>query len=210
MQGIVNLGLVVLGNNLPVARIDLDDFEGILGPLELDIRAPVAIQAKSGSFVLQMMENRVSMEWSDPIPADARERMTRAMDLYANEYAGKKAPTAMGQNFRGVLDSATPSQEMLRSFLNTDRVERVLLSENPAGSSLTLFFKRGRESRAQLVLAGSDGDERKISYAFNFHFDLTTPDSPSLTESLEDWEKSERFAEESVDALVGLIREGEG
>jgi len=210
MQGIANLGLVVLGNNFPVAPIDLDDFEVILGPLELELRVPVAIQAKSGTFQLQIIEDRVGMDWNEPIPADARERMTRAMELFANEYAGRKAPTAMGQNFRGVLDSTKPSQEFLRSFLNTDRVDRVLMSDTPAGSSLTLFFKRGRESRAQLVLAASNDDEMKIAYAFNFHFDLTSPGSPSLMESLSDWEKSERFAEESVDALVGLTREGEG
>lgn len=208
MQGISSLGLVILGNNLPVSTIDLDDFEDILGPLTLDVRAPIAIQAKSGTSTLLMMENRVAVDWSEPIPGDARERMAKAIDVYANEYAGKRGPTAMGQNFQGALESTIPGREILRSFLDTPRVDRVLMSEAPPGSSLTLFFKRGRETRAQVVLSAPDEDPMKVSYAFNFHFDLTSTDGPTFMEALQDWEKSERFAEESVEALVALINEG--
>lgn len=208
MQGISSLGLVVLGNNLPVTTIDLDDFEEILGPLTLDVRAPIAIQAKAGSCTFVMMENRVSLEWSEPIPDDARERMAKAIGAYANEYAGKRAPTAMGQNFQGVLESLVPGRDLLRTFLDTSRVDRVLMSDAPTGSSLTLFFKRGRETGAQLVLSAPEEDAMKVGYAFNFHFDLTRRDGPSFTEALQDWEKSERFMEESVEALAALMREG--
>lgn len=208
MEGLTSRGLVVLGNNLPVATIDLADFEDDLGPLSVEVRAPVAIQAKAGTCTFQMLENRASLDWKEPIPDDARERMAKAMRTYANDYAGKKAPTAMGHNLQGELRSEIPARQLLRSFLNTERIDPILMSDSPQGAALTLFFKRGRETRAQLILAASMEDEMTLTYSFNFHFDLADPDAPTFEEALQEWEKSERFAEESLDALVGLMEEG--
>lgn len=208
MQGISTLGLVVLGNSLPVATVDLEDFQTILGPLALEVRAPMVIQAQSETGSFTIMENRFALERGDPIPEDARQRMADAVRLYATEYAGKRGPTALGQNFQGVIATAGPGRDFLNGFLDRPRVDRVLKSEAPPGTSLTLFFKRGRESRAQVVLKAPEDDPTNVTYAFNFHFDLKRPEGPTLLEAMDDWEKSERFAEESIEALVALADEG--
>jgi hypothetical protein len=208
MQGLASLSLIILGSNLPVTTIDLGDFEESLGPLTLEARAPIVIQATGSGITFVMMENRVSLEWSNPLPADARDRMTQAIAVYAREYAGRRGPAALGQNFRGILESPLPGRDFVRTFLDTGRVERVLMSESPPDSSLTLFFNRGRENRAQLVLSAPEEDAMEIAYAFNFHFDLTKAGGVTFEEALQDWEKSEQFAGETVDALVALMSEG--
>jgi hypothetical protein len=117
------------------------------------------------------------------------------------EYAGPRSANAVGHNFQGELDCGdTPGRALVESLLNVDALSSIVLTRPEAGSVM-LFFVRGSETRSQLVLVGRDDDAPIVDWAFNFHFDLTKPDGPSLFEALDKFAESRALAEESVAAM---------
>ncbi|MGV7972648.1 hypothetical protein B1987_08760 [Mycobacterium kansasii] len=65
-MGIQNFNMVLVGSNIPVSTIDLDDFAFRNRPLEATFRIPVALQAEARGVSLTILAERFQVAVTEP------------------------------------------------------------------------------------------------------------------------------------------------
>ena len=187
MDVLRNFNIVLAGNNFPVQQIELDDFSFLGRPLKPKLRVPVALQAVAGEFRLEVFEERLQVSVVDASPTpDKIGALQQAARTFINEYAGRKAITAVGHNFQGMAPTRLgTSAELLRRLAWRRALADVIGSTTDPVLSLGVRFRRGFETTALLRLEASIDDASQFFYDLNFSFSMVGEEEQAKFTTLE-------------------------
>ncbi len=209
MEELRNFNIVLAGSNFPVQQIDLDDFSFLGRPLRAGLRVPVALQAIAGEFRLDVLEERfqVSVVNASPTP-DKIGTLQEAARTFINEYAGRKAITAVGHNFQGTATTQLGTgTELLKRLTWRRALAGVIGSTTDPVLSLGVRFRRGFETTSLLRLEASTDDASRFFYDLNFSFSMVGEEAQikfTAFEALDAFNTSLAVGNEIVDGLSQL------
>lgn len=171
MDSIGNFNIVLLGANFPVDKVDLSEFRVGDQRLQERLRLPIAVQASSAEYAVELLPDRVQIAAVNCPVTDTRiEALISAARSFIEEYAGRRSVVAVGHNFAGAAsNSHVEGRELIRHLTWHEAILGILGSTVDPTAVLQLMFRRGNETQAGLRLEpGSVADQ--FAYDFNFHF----------------------------------------
>lgn len=162
--------IVLIGENFPVGSIDLEDFHFLGRPVQERVRLPMVLEAQAGEFSITVLPERfqVSVRESQPT-SDKVEAVVAAAEVFL-EYAGRRTITAVGHNCAIEIGADEPGQ-VLSPVIDHDRLKDALGLEEAPEADLTLWFKKGAESRSRLKVV-AHGRKDTVLLDFNFHYTI--------------------------------------
>jgi len=156
-----NFNIVLVGNNIPVQNVELDDFRFRGRPLTAALRMPVALEAEARGAKLTIIPERFQAAVTEPLDepaADASSLVEMAQAFF--EYVGPRSFTATGHNAQFTIDgTAERKDEVRRALIDIDRTQE-LIGRNLVGADVSVFFRLDAESVTRMAFAtmGDDGD----------------------------------------------------
>lgn len=121
-MGIQNFNMVLVGSNIPLSTIDLDDFAYRNRPLDAAFRIPVALQAEARGVSLTILAERFQVAVTEPneIVDDERGLVQLAEAFFG--YVGPRSHTAIGHNALFTIDGTSGRKdEIRRALIDMDR-----------------------------------------------------------------------------------------
>jgi hypothetical protein len=207
-----SFNIVLAGSNFPVQQIELDDFSFLGRPLRPGLRIPVALQAVAGEFRLEVFEERLQVSVVDASATpDKIGALQEAARTFINEYAGRKAITAVGHNFQGTATTQLGSgAELLKRLTWRRALAGIIASTTDPVPSLGVRFRRGFETTSLLRLEASIDDTSRFFYDLNFSFSMLGEEGQakfSVLEALDAFNTSLAAGTEIVEGLSQLSDE---
>jgi hypothetical protein len=187
VQELRSFNIVLAGSNFPVQQIELDDFSFLGRPLRPGLRIPVALQAVAGEFRLEVFEERLQVSVVDASATpDKIAALQEAARTFINEYAGRKAITAVGHNFQGTATTQLGTgTELLKRLAWRRALAGIIASTADPVLSLGVRFRRGFETTSLLRVEASIDDTSRFFYDLNFSFSMTGEEGQAKFSALE-------------------------
>ena len=165
-----NFNIVLVGNNIPIPSIELDDFRFRGRPFQATLRMPVALEAEALGGKLTILPERFQVAVTEPIEslADARDlvEMTRVF----LEYVGPRSISATGHNAQFTIDgTAARKDEVRRALIEMDRA-RELVGHDLVGADVSVFFRLDQESVTRMTFM-TMGDADDVAVDVNVNYD---------------------------------------
>ena len=155
-----NFNIVLVGSNMPVQNIELDDFRFRGRPFNAALRMPVALEAEARGGKLTIIPERFQAAVTEPLdPAtDARNLVEMTQAFF--EYVGPRSFTATGHNAQFTIDgTAGRKDEVRRALVDMNRASE-LVGRDLVGADVSVFFRLDQESvtRMAFTTMRDDGD----------------------------------------------------
>jgi hypothetical protein len=170
-MGIQNFNIVLVGSNIPVPTIELDDFTFRDRPLQATLRLPVALQAGGSGVSLTILAERFQVAVTEPhdIANDARQ-LVELIEVFFG-YVGPRSLMATGHNALFTIDGTSERKdEVRRALVEMDRVQE-LTGRDLTGADATVFFRLDQQSVTRMTFSTMvDGD---VQIDVNINYDRT-------------------------------------
>lgn len=167
-----SFNIVLLGENFPIATINVGDFVFNHRELKETLRLPVLLQADARSVKLQIIPDRFEaavFESKNPLDDS---RYLSAMTEQMFEYSGPKSVRAVGHNAQYVLHGTEGrKREALASLVEFDTASGLLGTKAQAGD-LHLYFAINDDSRARVAILSEANDALVLD--FNVNYDMAS------------------------------------
>lgn len=166
-----NFNIVLVGSNIPIPSIELDDFRFRGRPFQAALRMPVALEAEALGAKLTILTERFQAAVTEPIEtlADARDlvEITRVF----LEYVGPRSISATGHNAQFTIDgTAARKDEVRRALIEMDGA-RELVGHDLVGADVSLFFRLDQESVTRMSFITMTGDADDVAVDVNVNYD---------------------------------------
>lgn len=168
-----NFNIVLIGDNFPIATINLADFEFNHRKLTEKLRVPVLLQAEARSLNLQILPDRFEatvVDSRNPVE-DAKHLVKTVEPMF--EYSGPKSVRAVGHNAQFVVaGTAGRKRQALSQLVNFDKSTTLVGTHADAGD-LHLYFRVGNETRSRVAVLSETPNE-SVVLDFNINYDTTS------------------------------------
>ncbi|MBV8178790.1 MAG: hypothetical protein JO045_08250 [Mycobacterium sp.] len=159
-MGMQNFNIVLVGGNIPVQNIELDDFRFRGRPLNAAVRIPVALEAEARGGKLTILPERFQAAVTEPLDPATDASNLVAMTQAFFEYVGPRSFTATGHNAQFTIEgTAARKDEVRRALIDMDRTAE-LIGRDLLGADVSVFLRLDQESvtRMSFITMGDDGD----------------------------------------------------
>lgn len=168
-MGVRNFNIVLVGSNIPVPTIDLNDFEFRHRQLRQILRLPVALQAEAPGVQLSIVPVRFEVAVTEPHDQaqDANQLVQMAQVFF--QYVGPRSLTATGHNVQFTIDGTAERKDEVRRYLiEMDRAQD-LVGHDLLGADAAVFFRFDQESVTRMNFTTMvDGD---VAVDVNVNYD---------------------------------------
>jgi hypothetical protein len=140
-----NFNIVLVGSNIPVQNIELDDFRFRGRPLQAALRMPVALEAEARGGKLTILPERFQVAVTEPLePAGDANSLVEMTQAFFG-YVGPRSFTATGHNAQFTIDgTAERKDEVRRALIDMDRTQE-LVGRDLVGADVSVFFRLDAE-----------------------------------------------------------------
>lgn len=159
-MGMQNFNIVLIGSNIPVQNIELNDFRFRGRPLNAAVRIPVALEAEARGVKLTILPERFQAAVTEPLdPATDADNLVEMTQAFF-DYVGPRSFTATGHNAQFTIDgTAERKDEVRRALIDMDRASE-LIGRDLVGADVSASLRLDQESvtRMAFITTGDDGD----------------------------------------------------
>jgi hypothetical protein len=170
-MGLQNFNIVLIGSNIPVSTINLDDLTFQDRPLQATLRMPVALQAEARGVALTIFPERFQVAVTEPhdIANDAG-NLVQMTEVFFG-YVGPRSLTATGHNALFTIDGTAERKDDVRRALVEMDHARELIGHDLLGADATVFFRLDQQSVTRMIFSTMvDGD---VQVDVNINYDRT-------------------------------------
>ena len=213
MLGLRAFNVVLAGTSFPVQQVQVQDFVFNGHHPKVEIQVSQALQATVDEYSIQVISERFQVTArADKATRNRIEAITAAAATFAQEYAGKRAISAVGHNFSGSFDSSLGSAgAFMKHIAWRDDFAAAIAGEDEPILSLTTRFRRGDQTGSVIRLEPLAGDDSKVFYDLNFSWGAPGETlSFAVQELLERYPGSLAEASQLIEDLATLGAKGQG
>jgi hypothetical protein len=211
--GLQAFNVVLAGTGFPVQQVQVQDFVFNGHHPKVEIQVSQALQAGVDEYSIQVVSERFQVTATAGKATQHRiQAITTAAATFAQEYAGKRAISAVGHNFSGSFASPLGSASTFMQHIAwRDDFAAAIASEDEPVLSLTTRFRRGDQTGSVIRLEPLAGDDAKVFYDLNFSWGAPGEPLPfSVSELLERYPDSLAEASKLIEDLAALGTKGRG